>query len=225
MKHPITLAGHLISPTLTGQKTQTRTPLQPQPAPIKNTWTYNLRVFATERDLRDYILDHTEPPLGQEGDLLWVRETWRYDGWTEDGLPWIRYKADDYTTFISRRRIPRKWLKKLVIIHADLLTNPDDTGHPRDKHWRSPVTMPPWASTIPLQITDVKLERLQDMTEDDARHEGYLLRSWDSLWKTAFNKRDVKGKVFSDAWDLKHSKDGLTWDKNPWVWVTHFRQV
>lgn len=73
---------------------------------------------------------------------------------------------------------------------------------------KSPIHMPRWASRITLEVTGVRVQRLQDITEDDARAEGF-----DSL------------DGFALLWDRINEKCGYGWQDNPWVWAVEFRAV
>ena len=128
---------------------------------------------------------------GVPGDLLWVRETWASD---VDGCPaGLSYRAD----------------------HLD----PRGDGPANPMRWRPSIFMPRWASRLTLRITSIRVERVQDITEADARAEGF---------------KDVAGKYargdeariwFAELWDDINAKRGFGWDANPWVWVVGFEQV
>ena len=99
----------------------------------------------------------------------------------------------------------RLWVKE---------TFEDDEGG-----WRPSIFMPRWASRITLEITDVRVQRLQEITEEDARAEGYHPKINDSLpdWTAK--------ESFKILWDSLNAKRGLDWDKNPWVWALSFKRV
>lgn len=80
--------------------------------------------------------------------------------------------------------------------------------------------MPRWASRIDLEITEVRVERLQEISEDDAWAEGVD-------WYSIENKIDGVGRAqqaFKKIWDSFNLKRGYGWDTNPWVWVIGFRR-
>lgn len=94
--------------------------------------------------------------------------------------------------------------------------------------------MPRWASRITLEVTDIRVERLQDISEDDARAEGITkltssLRS--GLWTADGKSFTSRGpvKCFRDLWEqanghrLTAKNVWSSWDANPWVWVVEFR--
>lgn len=119
------------------------------------------------------------PPY-QQGDILYVRETWCKGSWMNEKERYY-YKADD-----------------------------------NDFHcvWHPSVHMPKEAARIWLKVTDVRVERLQDMTDDDAKAEGCF-----DYTSTALG--------FPDVWDSTIKKSDLDrygWDANPWVWVIEFKR-
>jgi len=120
-------------------------------------------------------------PYGQIGQRLWVRETWAND--PETGGKPLLYKADMTWE-------PESYFKQ-------------DGGK-----WRPSIFMPRWASRITLEITEVRVAKLNDMTENDAHAEGV-----DNL------------VTFMLLWDSLNAKRGYGWTSNPFVWCISFRRV
>jgi hypothetical protein len=102
-------------------------------------------------------------------------------------------------------------------------------GVPGDRLWlRGPTTRPPWAERITLELTAVRVERLQDISEADAIAEGYTRSAVEDdgsplgaalaggVWTAKFN--------FMFAWDHRNAKRGFGWTDNPWVWVLEWRR-
>ena len=83
--------------------------------------------------------------------------------------------------------------------------------------WRSPIHMPRWASRITLEVTDVRVERLQDISEEDAEAEGMR----ESI--VLPGDRGSFVPEFADLWHFLNEKRGFGWDTNPWVWVVEWR--
>ena len=81
--------------------------------------------------------------------------------------------------------------------------------------WRTPLFMPRWASRITLEITGLRVERLQDITEEDAVTEGLPPRE-----QTGFDTARYRYHIL---WDSLNAKRGYAWDSNPWVWVIEFK--
>ena len=131
-------------------------------------------------------------PYGQPGDRLWVRETFaRIDGQTR---PWI--ETDYQATYT----------------HGDRLG--DTLGI--KKRWTPSIHMPRHASRITLEVTGVRVERLQDISEADAIAEG--VRNSLHLPGGRFAREN-----FEHLWWTIHG-DG-SWESNPWVWVIEFKRV
>lgn len=129
------------------------------------------------------------------GDRLWVRETW-----AQSGLGWTR------TNPLGKNHY-----------RAD----PDHGWHDHWGPWRSPIHMPRRASRLTLTVTDVRVQRVQEISERDAVAEG-VERWGDATWKdyqpngvthVTLNSRGS----FKSLWDSLNAKRGLGWDANPWV--------
>ena len=96
------------------------------------------------------------------------------------------------------------------------------------KRWTPSIHMPRWASRITLEITDVRVERLQDITDGDARAEGVpeaggLLPEYPGTYLTPKGDFASARVAFQRLWESIYGDDG--WDANPWVWVIAFRRV
>ena len=80
--------------------------------------------------------------------------------------------------------------------------------------------MPRWASRIDLEITDIRVERVQEITEEDAMAEGVWGK--DEPYQGV---GDLPSDRFRDLWDSINAKRGYGWDIKPWVWVISFRRI
>lgn len=89
--------------------------------------------------------------------------------------------------------------------------------------------MPRWASRITLEIMNIRVERVQEITRNDAKAEGAnAVWYWDAFKKTDLHKRGVLNPYianFSVLWDAINANSGFGWDVNPWVWVVDFKAV
>ena len=89
--------------------------------------------------------------------------------------------------------------------------------------WRPSIFMPRWASRIQLEITDVRVQRVNDISELDAIDEGA------GATPTAHLEWDGEPyeyrKRFHELWDTINAKRGFGWDKNPWVWAITFKRI
>ena len=90
----------------------------------------------------------------------------------------------------------------------------DDTAKYK---WRPSIYMPRWASRITLEITNVRVERVQEISEDDARQEGC------KSWKGVLGDGEMSAReAFIRLWNSINQKRGYGWDVNPYVWVIEF---
>lgn len=211
-KRPISFAGPMVRAILDGRKTQTRRLVKPQP-PNHFEAPHRLndgRWVATDNQppdiLRNYPLQN---PYGQPGDRLWVREAWR-TGRSADGIPGSDLEGKGWPVFYEA---------DCAINWTGATTGgPGFTTPGRYRHDRF---MPRWASRITLEITDVRVERLQEISEQDARAEGVddltspaaLAAGWCVKPRRAFRR----------IWESIHGSD--SWDSNPWVWAITFERV
>lgn len=144
-------------------------------------------------------------PYGVAGDHLWVRETFCVG---------YEYAPGEFTAlpFDGCERVRKTFYRA---------TDDDAPDEPR-RPWKPSIHMPRWASRITLEVVSVRVERLQDITEADAKAEGvepYLSGEY-SLYLDS-NERTNLARL----WDSINAKRGFGWDANPWVWVIEFKQV
>lgn len=218
-ERPILFSGPMVRALLAGTKTQTRRPLSPRSLAFLTTAAkagecYELGANDPihPNDMACYV---QFCPYGQVGDRLWVRESWKYADWTEDGEPWIGYAAGGKDALC---RAPHEWWDRLENIWVEL-SDPDNydiDGKAADRHWRPSIHMPRWASRILLEITEVRVERLQDISEHDARAEGVTADQYRGL-ERAF------ARAYSELWEQINGAG--SWAANPWVWAVSFKPV
>lgn len=181
----------MVRAILEGRKTQTRRVVKPQPPSIEAVhakagigyhWHAPQRGIDHWRPIgpvwavREFMGQEPELrcPYGQPGDRLWVREAWRYGNWTEDGDPFIEYAADG--ACLLQRDFPEEWTERLNDTWAALsdTSNYAIDHRAADRRWRPSIHMPRWAGRIMLEVTGIRVQRLQDISEDDAKAEGLL---------------------------------------------------
>lgn len=141
-----------------------------------------------------YEIDFKKCPYGIPGDHLWVRETWRV---SESGCNEYSPSKDD------------------VHYRAD---EDETSGGP----WKSPLHMPRWASRITLEITDVRVQRLQEITEEDAKAEGCLPSSLVQMKDGSPCYTKHFQVIWRSIYGIGNSK---SWEENPWVWALAFRAI
>ena len=156
-------------------------------------------------------------PYGEVGDLLWVKETWQVATGARSGDlgAAVRYREDN--------SIQACWMPASKPLPLGLTF----------ARWRSPLFMPRWASRLTLRITDVRVQRVQEISEDDAIAEGaqhypdiptgILQHSRWSMFEPS-STDDCLGTArhaFGNYWDHIHAKRA-PWSSNPWVWAISF---
>jgi hypothetical protein len=221
-ERPILFSGPMVRAILDGMKTQTRRVVSLQPpkeirlALVVNTFSrpdYSQALFFRGPTVES--TSYGEPvkcPYGKPGDRLWVKENWRVvDNNTDSNMLIYRYEADqpNYPTrhlpddFWSY--VPNKIFEKY-------------TGADYSSKLRPSIFMPRWASRITLEITNVRIEQVQSISERDAYLEGIpLVISNEDNYITPQSR-------YKDLWESINSKK-YPWSSNPWVWVIEFKVV
>jgi hypothetical protein len=156
------------------------------------------------------VSDHIRCPYGKPGDRLWVRETFLYVG---------PGSGSDLPSYREERANPENHKAANCWYRA---SQPDET-----LVWTPSIHMPRWASRITLEVTGVRVERLQDITESDARKEGAihgpLLPMGRNRPRCEPDDAAMRSR-FAVLWDSLAAA-GSDWDANPWVWVVEFKRV
>lgn len=161
------------------------------------------------------------------GERLWVRETWQQFDPHPDG----DLAAVGAERLAQGRRAPHVGVTNDRPIEWTSAYRADgDVKHPAygPANWRPSIHMPRWASRITLEVVSVRVERLHDITEDDARAEG-VARAFDG-------DRDLGGWEVGDASGLTHrlafehlwndiNGDRAPWNTNPWVWRVEIKRL
>lgn len=149
-------------------------------------------------------------PFGEVGDRLWVRESFYEHGHWQGG----GYDPEE-SYFVSDKR---------VLYPADGIQRPSERK--REDFWRSrpSIHMPRWASRITLEITGVRVERLQDISRSDAIAEGgpQSHPSIDAVSRD-YGFPDFSRSWFGQTWWSIYGEE--SWQANPWVWVIEFKRV
>jgi len=216
-ERPILFSAAMVRAILEGRKTVTRRAVNPQPILCDRSgfnWkghSYGLGSddAGTVRNFSKYSC-----PFGKSGDRLWVRETW--------GLQVRRYGGGTGEHIVYRATNP------------DAIYCKSAEGQEYPVKWKPSIHMHRHSSRILLEITNVRVERLQEISEEQAQAEGIVGVDFrpDDGWpictgymvgpddgKTSL--QTTAAKAFAGLWDSV----GGNWDANPWVWVVEFKRV
>ncbi|ELE3724398.1 hypothetical protein RC581_004328 [Salmonella enterica] len=192
----------MVNAILSGRKTQTRRPIK---------WKQTRFTEIAERDdgsLWPWAEDCERGgdiwfacPYGEIGDRIWVRETFR-----------VHSRATDVATLVYRASVRNSWTEQTHRVPVAVCNKPATP-----EKWTPSIHMPRWASHITLEITDVRVERLRGLSEEDAKSEGIIPSAGGVLpgWEYRIN--------FRDLWMDIYGTDN--WEANPWVWVIEFKRV
>ena len=232
-ERPILFSGSMVRAILDGRKTQTRRIMRHQPRFIESANIPHWRIDcdhmsvpfdpACESLIRSSLCHHFDGPAAS-GDRLWVRETWRYHDWTEEGEPWIQYAADDATA--GPLTVSDDWTDR-VTAAWESLSAPENfaiDAAARDRKWRPSIFMPRAASRITLDVIAVRVERLQDIDEAAIIAEGVTVDRVAGWTGTPWADMPTLHHAWEVLWDSINA-DRASWASNPWVWVVEFKRA
>jgi hypothetical protein len=200
-ERPILFSAPMVRAILEGRKTVTRRVVNPQPVLTEGSgFSWKGHLFGRGSDDRETSRNFSKHccPYGKPGDRMWVRETWTRAG---NGDPsYLTYRAT----------------------YPDCLP-PDLENIPptSDIRWKPSIHMFRRDSRILLEITAVRVERLQDISRSDIRAEGLECPAELASDDVTLNYRDW----YPAAWRKLWKSTGGNWDANPWVWVVEFKKV
>ena len=201
-ERPILFTAPMARALLDGTKTQTRRVVKPEGAHHLFQFRGTTAAKGADEPTGEWawcgservVNKHIYCPYGKPGDRLWVRETWQ----AVSGNDRARH-------IMTHPRPDRGWLEYAATPRAD---------EPAYK-WRPSIHMPRWASRIMLEVTGVRVERLQDISEADAMAEGVTAGKYTGLDR-------AYARAYSDLWEQINGPG--SWDANPWVWVIEFKR-
>jgi hypothetical protein len=200
---PILFSTPMVKAILDGREKCTRRVVKPQPPQFVDYFEKRgdgFKAYMVPGEPCDYPL---VKPKYQPGDILWVRETWAT---VSSGI--IEYKATYIEPYTGSTEIDHIG-KKIT--------------------WRPSIHMPRTAARIFLRVTNVRVERVQEITENDAKNEG-VKDPYDYQEPSYYDQPHVRGmeinkSAFAGLWDSLNAKRGYGWGTNPWVWVYEFERV
>lgn len=224
MSKPILFNTEMVRAILEGRKTVTRRAMKPQPLDgVREMYQSTSRGRTVWRSPGVDAWFEVPTPC-QPGDILWVRETW-----TKEGREYF-YRADFDSDYLD----PCETLSGGYPYECTY--HPGCEGcmrGPQRIYWHPSIHMPREAARLFLRVTGVRVERLQKITEDEAKAEGAAKAypyTDPETGKTAF-MLDEKGTYrsgFSQIWDRTiKPKDRISycWESTPWVWVIEFERI
>jgi hypothetical protein len=192
-ERPIVFSPAMVKAIIAGTKTQTRRVIHPQPERW-HTVKHQPYTLIDQPEIWSPLTDNSENrkfPYGVIGDRLWVREPWcQSEAW--DDIHW--YRADGEIEQQIEQRFWSEWR----------------AGKPR---WLSPATMPRWISRITLEITDIRAQRVQEISPDDCFCEGIA------------DAPELARVRFAELWDSINGEKGFGWETNCWCWCITFRKI
>ncbi|HBU7548602.1 TPA: hypothetical protein MC769_004938 [Klebsiella aerogenes] len=204
--------GEMVRAILDGRKTQTRRPIK---------WKQTRFTEIGEREDgskwpwsedAEHACDFWHPcPFGAVGDRIWVREAFR-----------VHSRATDVATLVYKSSERNSWTEQTHRVPVAVCNKPATP-----EKWTPSLHMPRWASRILLEITDVRVERLNAISEEDARAEGIIdggcLNCGEPEPCGCDNPEPDATDAFAYLWQSIYGQEN--WNADPWVWVIEFKRV
>lgn len=240
---PILFSAPMVRAILDGRKTVTRRVVKPQPTLETTSWQrdhggsgkWMAQGPAPATGGTRQTMPWSPCPYGQPGDRLWVRETFALEHAVEhdqeppfaDGRPVRRRDEPGEARWVQPHYRATDPTPELSYEFGCSNKCPENEPH---VHWKPSIHMPRWASRITLEVTGVRVERLQDITEDQARAEGADENVLPLIKVQASSPMAARPAVYRDHRDifsaLWESINGAgSWDANPWVWLVEFNRI
>ncbi|HCI6631064.1 TPA: hypothetical protein NPP34_002357 [Klebsiella quasipneumoniae subsp. similipneumoniae] len=197
----------MVRAILDGRKTQTRRPVK---FPVHDK---NLGCELAGNELAGELSagNYLNSAFGKPGDRIWVRETFR-----------VHSRATDVATLVYKASVQNSWTEQTHRVPVAVCNKPATP-----EKWTPSLHMPRWASRILLEITDVRVERLNTISEEDARAEGIIdggcLNCGEPEPCGCANPDPDATDAFAYLWQSIYGQEN--WNANPWVWVIEFKRV
>ena len=200
----------MVQAILAGRKTQTRRPIDWD---ISNSMDGDAASgYFVQTD--DGLIDALKLYRYQKGDILYARETWKIKWLDDNELEMaITYEADEIWEYI--KFAPNRFSKFKKYYNK--------------KGWQPSIFMPKEAAILFLEVTDIRIERVQDITEEDAIAEGCKMAgdfpAERKIDDGIYEGWDDAREWFADSWQNLYKSKGYGWYSNPWVWIIEFEQI
>lgn len=198
--------GEMVRAILDGRKTQTRRPVK-FPAHDKNLGCELAgNELAGELSAGNYL----NSAFGKPGDRIWVREAFR-----------VHSRATDVATLVYKASERNSWTEQTHRVPVAVCNKPATP-----EKWTPSLHMPRWASRLLLEITDVRVERLNAISERDAQAEGVgkLRGGFWQHYQPGWTQHQLSARgSFVTLWKSIYGEE--SWNSNPWVWVIEFKRV
>lgn len=203
----IIFSGEMVKAIIEDRKTQTRRVIKPQPVLFEGReWRWAGAGWSASMNFVPILPGHSieiHCPYGKPGDLLWVRESFRelidLGADTDSSNNYYEYKAD---------------------------RAPGSIDFNREVKWSPSIHMPREASRVTLEIVNIRMERLQEISDEDAIAEGIMSGDdWSEVKDQKLGK-DVfltARSAYEALWNEINARRGFSWKDNPWVWVIEFK--
>jgi hypothetical protein len=211
---PILFSGPMVRAILSGAKTQTRRLVSPRFLGLfgePDCW--EPQHYATWRAWCHHTnqIEHFANPFGVSGDRLWVRETWGVIGDIRAG--------NDGEHFAAHVEYAADLAKRTIDVHMDHWR----TSYETLGKWRPSIHMPRWASRLTLEVMSVRVERLHDLSEEDARAEGVEVTNGHPELGALIGAGPSYREGFAQLWRSINGPG--SWEANPWLWCVAFRRA
>ena len=217
-ERPILFNGPMVRAILEGRKSMTRRVVKPVPSDV---WGHGVVTDTRSTKFGKFCVHmrgefcgdvHVDCPYGTPGDRLWVRETFRIES-VGTHVP-VKIPYEDvgivYAADGEKRNIHREY--------PSALSSACHNNKPS-------IFMPRWASRITLEVTGVRVERLLEISEQDAIAEGVQWPKYDDFEPVTIDgvTSGPARIAFKELWS--NINGAASWYSNPWVWVVEFRRV
>ncbi|HDY7487859.1 TPA: ASCH domain-containing protein [Vibrio vulnificus] len=216
---PMIFNTEMVKALLDGRKTVTRRPAKnlsfsERVGFIVGEWAYGLG-WNFRETMNNCIRSKSAKCPAQIGDLIYVRETFTtdpdvdHDSWNDHELSYVEWVGCE----MSSQFLPEALkANKHCLYKADCKI---------DMKWTPSIHMPRWASRLTLKVTDVRIERVQDISEEEAIKEGINKHHQLPAFKSPIGYHTSPAYAYEELWNSIYGN----WDENPYVWVIEFEVI